>query len=70
MEKVNVYEAVINEDIRRKSSEVEREIEDQLAKLPIPPGAPPEMANVMRRSGPMLAYCLTLTMKGVMAKWN
>ena len=70
MKKVNIYETVINQDISRKSSELEREIEDQLARLPIPPCVPPEMANMMRRSGPMLAYCLALTMKGVMAKWN
>ena len=70
MKKVNVYETVINQDILRKASEVEREIEDQLARLPIPPDAPPEMAALMKRSVPMLAHCLALTMKGVGAKWN
>ncbi len=70
MKKVNRYETAINQDISRKSSELEREIEDQLARLPIPPGASPEMAALMRRSVPMLAYCLALTMKGAMAKWN
>ena len=70
MEKVNVYETVINQDISRKSSELERGIEDQLTNLSIPPGAPPEMAALMKRSVPMLAYCLALTMKGAMAKWN
>lgn len=70
MKKVNVYEAVINEDIRRKSSELEKEIEDKVASLPIPPYVPPEIANMMRRSGPMLAYCLALVVKGISAKWN
>ncbi len=70
MKKVDIYETVINQDISRAASELEKEIEDKLARLPIPPCVPPAMAAMMRDCAPMLAYCLALTMKGVGAKWN
>ena len=70
MKIVDIHEAVINEDLRRKTSELEREMVDRVASLPIPPCVPPEITNMMRHSGPMPAYCLALAMKGVLAKWN
>ena len=70
MKKVNVYETVINQDISRKSSELVKEIEDKLTRLPIPPCVPPAMVDMMGGIAPMLAYCLALTMKGAGARWN
>ena len=70
MKKVDIYETVINQDIRSTASELEKELEDKLARLPIPPWVPPAMVDMMRGCAPMLAYCLALTMKGAGAKWN
>jgi hypothetical protein len=70
MKKVDMCEIVINQDIRSTASELEKEIEDKLARLPIPPCVPPDIVDMMRGCAPMLAYYLALTMKGAGAKWN
>jgi hypothetical protein len=64
MKKVNVYEAIINEDIRRDVLEIEK----NAILPPAPPGVPADMAaDVMTR---MMIGCVAAMKKGMLAKWN
>ena len=63
MKKVNIYETVINEDIRRDVLEIEK----NAILPPAPPGVPADMADVMTR---MMIGCVAAMKKGMLAKWN
>ena len=65
MKKVDIYETVINQDIRRAAVEIEEVMKS--AQPPLRPCVPAEVSDAMSR---VMAWCVASMMKGMTARWN